>query len=99
MRACLARECRRFAGRILRMASEQKRREAAYKVSVAAVLAYINDEDADPYNLLDEATKADALGASYRLAFLAAKSVEELAAVTGETPSEILDRLIRETHR
>lgn len=99
MSARLGSECRRLAGSIRRVASERKRREAAYKDSVAAVLAYINDEDADLYNLLDEAAKADALGASYRLAFLAAKSVEELAAVTGETPSEILDRLIRETHR
>lgn len=79
--------------------SERRRREAAYRDSVAAVLAYINDEDADLYNLLDEAAKADALGASYRLTFLAAKSVEELAATTGETPSQILDRLIRQTHR
>ena len=81
------------------MVSERKRREAAYTDSVAAVLAYINDEDADLYNLLGEAATADALGASYRLASLAAKSVEELAAVTGETPSEILDRLIQQTHR
>ncbi|MEQ4210448.1 hypothetical protein [Actinopolymorpha sp. B9G3] len=81
------------------MVSERKRREAAYKDSVAAVLAYINGEDADLYNLLDEAAKADALGASYRLTFLAAKSVEELAAAIDETPSEILNRLIQETHR
>lgn len=82
------------------MVSDRRRREAAYRASVAAALAYIrDDEDADLYNLLDEAAKEDALGASYRLTFLAAKSVEELSAVTGETPSEVLDRLIRETHR
>lgn len=89
----------RMAGSIRRVVSERWRREAAYKDSAAAVLAYINDEDADLYNLLDEASRADALGSSYRLAFLAARSVEELAAATGETPSEILDRLIRQTHR
>ena len=47
------------------------------------------------YDLLDEASKADPLASSYRVAFVAAKSVEELAAATGETPSEILDRLNR----
>jgi hypothetical protein len=78
--------------------SERKRRAAAYRDSVAAVLAYINDEDADLYNLLDAAARTDPLAASYRLAFLAAKSVEELAVATGETPPAILDRLIRETH-
>lgn len=88
-----------MAGSIRGVVSEQRRREAAYKDAVAAVLAYINGEDADLYNLLDEASRADALGSSYRLAFLAAKSVEELAAGTGEAPSDILNRLIRQTHR
>ncbi|MFI7068560.1 hypothetical protein ACIBL3_46760 [Kribbella sp. NPDC050124] len=45
--------------------SERKRREAAYRDSVAAVLAYIYDEDADLYNLLDEAAKTDAFATSY----------------------------------
>src|SRR4051812_21531878 len=88
-----------YGGTIHPMSSERTRREKAYKESAAAILAYINDEDADLYNLLDEASKADAMGASYRLAFLAAKSVEELAAATCETPSHILDRIIQQTHR
>lgn len=86
------------SGSIRRVASERKRREAAYKDAVDAVMAYLNDEDAELFNLLDEAAKADALGASYRLTFLAAKCVEELATATGEIPSEILDRLIRQSH-
>lgn len=81
------------------MISERRRREAAYEATVGAVLAYINDEDADLYNLLDEAAKADPLGASYRLAFIAAKVVQELQAATGEAPSEVLNRIIRQTHR
>jgi hypothetical protein len=86
------------AGSINRVASERKRREAAYRDSVAAVLAYIDDEDADLYNLLDEAAKEDPLAAAYRLTFLAARAVEELATATGETPSKILERLIQQTH-
>ena len=86
-------------GTIHLVASERARREQAYKRSAAAVLAYINHEDADLYNLLDEASKTAALGASDRLAFLAAKSLEELAAATGEAPSEILDRIIEQSHR
>lgn len=81
------------------MVSERGRRKAAYKGSIDAVVAYIDGEDADLFNLLDEAAKADALVASYRLAFIAAKAVEEVAAVTRETPREVLGRLIRETQR
>jgi len=81
------------------MVSERKRREAAYEQSVEAVLAYIDGEDADLFNLLDDASRTDALGASYRLTFLAARSVEALAAATDETPAAILNRLVRETHR
>lgn len=66
---------------------------------MAAVFAYINDEDADLFNLLDAAAKSDALGASYRLTSLAAKCVEQLAASTGRTAAEVLDQLIQETHR
>ena len=87
-----------MADSIHRVVSERRRREAAYQESADAVLSYIEGEDADLYNLLDGAAKADALGASYRLAFLAAKAVEELAAATGETPREVLERLIRQTH-
>lgn len=87
------------ADSIPRVVTERKRREVAYEGSVAAVLAYIHDEDADLYNLLDGAAKSDALGAAYRLTLLAAKSVEELAAATGETPAEVLYRLIDQTHR
>lgn len=81
------------------MASERKRRKAAYEASVAAVVAYIDGEDADLYNLLDEAARTDALAASYRLTYLAATAVEELATRTGETSSEVLNRIIQENHR
>ncbi|MFE6509230.1 hypothetical protein ACFVDI_02445 [Nocardioides sp. NPDC057767] len=81
------------------MASERKRREAAYEASVAAVLAYLEGEDADLYNLLDEAAKTDALAAAYRLTYLAARTAEELADRTGETPSDVLNRIIQEKHR
>lgn len=84
-------------GSVTLVVSERKRREAAYRDSVAAVLAYINDDDADLSNLLDEAAKTDALAVSYRLTFLVAMTVEELAAKTGETPSAILERIIRQT--
>ena len=89
----------RSAGSIHRVVSERKRREAAYKDSVAAVSTYIQDEDADLYNLLDNAVTSDALGAAYRLTYLAARSVEELAGAAGEAPVEVLNRLIQETHR
>lgn len=77
------------------MASERKRREAAYEASVAAVLAYLEGEDADLYNLLDEAAKTDA----YRLTYLAARTAEELADRTGERPTDVLNRIIQEKHR
>lgn len=50
-----------LAGSISVMASERKRRRAAYESSVAAVLASLDGEDADLYNLLDDAEKAEAL--------------------------------------
>ena len=81
------------------MASERKRREAAYEDSVAAVLAYLDGEDADLYNLLDEAAKTDALAAAYRLTYLAGRTAEELANRTGETPLDVLNRIIQEKHR
>lgn len=88
-----------MAGSISIMVSDRKRRVAAYEASVAAVLAYLDGEDADIYNLLDEAVKTDALGASYRLTYVAAWTAEELATMTGETPSEVLNRIIQEKHR
>lgn len=88
-----------MAGSIPLVVSDRKRREEAHRDSASTVLAYIEGEDADLYNYLDEAAKVDVLGAAYRLTFLAAKAVEELATATGETPPVILNRLIHETLR
>jgi hypothetical protein len=76
--------------------SERKRRAAAYRDSVAAVLAYIEGEDADLYNLLDGAARQDALATAFRLTYLAAGAVEELARLTGERPVDILGRLLEQ---
>ena len=75
--------------------SERERRQAAYRESVATVLAFIEGEDADLFNLLDKAVKEDALVAMYRMTKLAAVAVESLAEIKGEEPSQILDRLLR----
>jgi hypothetical protein len=40
-----------------------------------AVLAYIEGEDADLFNLLDGSAKDDALATAYRLTYLAAGAV------------------------
>lgn len=74
--------------------SERKRRAAAYRDSVAAVIAYIDSDDADLFNLLDSAASDDALATAYRLTYLAAAAVEELARLSGDEPAAILQRLI-----
>ena len=47
-----------------------------------AVLAYIEGDDADLLNLLDGSAKDDALATAYRLTYLAAGAVQELARLT-----------------
>ena len=59
-----------------------------------AVLAYIDGEDADLFNLLDGSAKDDALATAYRLTYLAAGAVQELARLTGDEPAIILQRLV-----
>jgi hypothetical protein len=59
-----------------------------------AVLAYIEGEDADLFNLLDGSAKDDALAIAYRLTYLAAGAVQELARLTGDEPAIILQRLV-----
>lgn len=74
--------------------SERKRREAAYRQSVEAILAYIDGEDADLHNLLDAAATADPMATAYRLTKLAAAAVEQLASVWGQDPSATLESLL-----
>jgi hypothetical protein len=57
------------------------------------VAAYIADEDADVYNVIDAAVREDALAAALNLTALAADAVAALAAVTRREPSEVLRSL------
>jgi len=59
-----------------------------------AVLAYIEGEDADLFNLLDKSAKQDAPATAYRLTYLAAGAVEELARLTGDEPTAVLQRVV-----
>ncbi|MEV4539278.1 hypothetical protein AB0J82_36445 [Asanoa sp. NPDC049518] len=64
--------------------------DAMGRAAVSSVAAYLADEDADVYNIIDAAAREDGLGLALNLTALAAKAMTELATATGHTPMEVL---------
>jgi len=62
----------------------------AHRAAVSGVAAYLADEDADVYNIADNAVRDDALAFALNLTALAARATTALAAATGRTPAEAL---------
>ncbi len=60
------------------MASRRKSYEKHHDLAADGVLAYLQDEDADLYNITDVAVKQDALAAAWNLTALAASAIELL---------------------
>jgi len=70
--------------------SGQRRSRHRRRAAVAAVAAYLADEDADVYNVTDAGVKEDALAAALNLTALASAAVAALAAATGRDPQDVL---------
>lgn len=72
---------------------ERKRQKRHHHLSVEAVAAMLNGEDADLSNITDAAVEEDALAAAWNLTALAAEAIRELAEVTGRAPIEVLSAI------
>lgn len=70
-----------------------KRQRRHRQLSVEAVAAMLNDEDADLYNITDAAVQEDALAAAWNLTALAAEAIRQLAKATERNPLEVLSAL------
>lgn len=72
----------------------ERRGSAGLRQAVAeGVAAYIADDDAEVFNLIDAAIKQDALAAALNLTALAGGAVAALAARTGQEPEDVVRAL------
>ena len=74
---------------------ERRQRAAQRQAAVDAVAAYLVDDDAEVYNLTEQAVREDPLAMALNLTALAAKAVQALAAVTERSPDDVLRSLHR----
>lgn len=76
------------------MASRRKEHEKHHALAAEGVLAYLDGEDADLYNVTDAAVRQDALAAAWNLTALAAASIKLLAERSGVTPQAALAEVV-----
>ncbi|MBQ0895668.1 hypothetical protein KBX37_21655 [Micromonospora sp. U56] len=77
--------CEHVLVRSRRRADTESRRAA-----INGVAAYLEDEEAEVYNIADVAVRQDAMGLALNLIALDATAVAALAIATGDTPGDAL---------
>ncbi len=75
--------------------SERRRRAGQRQAVVDGVAAYLADQDADVYNIMEAAVRDDGVAAVLHLTALAAAAIQTLAEETGRTPDDVLRSLSR----